>query len=109
MEEKSVAVIVGRGRPSGVHLSPLDWGSFVGRVIEHLVIFGTFFRNVYAVGYGSGGVEENCTVFGNVPDHQMNGFRTKLAELSALYGQDAILLLVGELEIIEPRPRQDEL
>lgn len=104
--ESSIAVIVGRGREiPKPHLDTHDWGSLQGRVIEWLVCYAQYFRCAYSTGYDlATGPEEQCTIFGSVPDYQLDAFRTKLAELAALYDQGAILLLVGDLEVITVRP-----
>jgi hypothetical protein len=98
--ESSIAIIIGRGRANKEHLGPRDWGAFQSRIIDYLNAFGQFFRLVYAIGYGSGGVEENCTIFANIPDAKLDDLRAKLLQLGLLYEQDAILLLVGDLEVI---------
>ena len=107
-DRSSVAIIIGRSFAHtrlGQNMDAYDWGEFQGRIIEWLVIFGKFFRLTYSVGVGANGrTEEQCTIFGAVPDHQLDAARTKLSEMTELYEQSAILFLVGDMEVIQPRP-----
>jgi hypothetical protein len=105
LHESSVAIIIGRGRANLPALDAYDWGHFQGRLIEWLVAYGKFFRLVYSLGVGTDGrAEEQCTIFGAIPDHQLHPARVKIAEMTELYEQAAILFLVGDMEIIKPRP-----
>lgn len=109
MDEKAVTIIIGRGRlrPDLPDLSTEDWGSFQGRIIEWLVCYGKFFRLIPGVGVSTTGkAEENATIFGAMLSHHLNALRTKLAELTELYEQGAILLFVGDFEAIQPRPME---
>lgn len=107
MATKSVQVVIGRSigknavNGSSISLGAAPWGRFQAQIIRFLAEEGEFYRCILGTGVGTyGQVEENATVLGSISEEKLPHLRDLLTRLQIIFGQHAILLIVGELEVI---------
>lgn len=98
-----VQIIVGRNTVDGVPLSAAAWGRFQARIIADLANpnYGEFYRVVEGLGIDmKGKLEQNATILGSYWDESLVRLEEYLEELKDEYEQGAVLLIVGELDVI---------
>lgn len=104
MELLPAQVILGRSRVTdNTVIGAADWGRFQASVITFMAQEknGEFYRVVLGTGIGMDDrIEENATVLGSVYSDRLPRLRNELSLLKHMYDQHAILLIVGELEVI---------
>ena len=87
------------------HLSTYDWGHFQGRITEWMVCYGRFFRLAYSTGYDlATGTEERATDLRERSRSPARRLPDEAPRAIGVVRAGAILLLVGDPEILSPRP-----